>query len=60
MTVKYEIRAGKNAPCELVSVVKTPFGGNAVNFVTEGTHTHCVKVRDMLLTDTEGNLRVRD
>lgn len=44
MTV-YEIRKGKNAPCELVSIVKTNFGGDAVNFVCEGTHTFCNRIK---------------
>lgn len=53
MSVKYEIRPGKHAPCELVSIAKTSFGGDAINFITEGTHTHCAKVRDDLVGTTE-------
>lgn len=45
---RYEIRPGKHAPCELVSVVATNFGGDAVNFITEGTHTHCQRVLDAI------------
>ena len=46
--VRYEIRAGKNAPSELISIVSTNFGGNAENFVTEGTFTHCKKTHQKL------------
>jgi len=49
--MRYEIRAGKNAPSELVSIVETNFGGDAVNFVCEGTHTYCKRIKDSL----EGN-----
>lgn len=55
---RYEIRAGKNAPCELVSIVPVPVnilpggikwgGTDAVNFVCDGTHTYCKSVKDKL------------
>jgi hypothetical protein len=46
--VKYEIRKGSHAPCELWSIVETDFGSTAENFVCEGTHTHCQNVKDAL------------
>ena len=56
--VRYEIRAGKNAPCELVSIAVTPVhillgrvkwgGQEAVNFVCEGTHTYCQRIKQKL------------
>lgn len=46
--IRYEIRKGKTAPCELVSIVPTDFGGDAVNFVAEGTHTVCDKIKARL------------
>lgn len=52
--IRYEIRAGRHAPCELVSITKIPVttlpnglkwgGGEAVNFVAEGTHTQCQRI----------------
>lgn len=48
MTVKYEIRKGDTSPCKLVSIIPTKFGGDAVNFVAEGTHTYCKDVKDRL------------
>lgn len=46
--IRYEIRKGKTAPCELVSVVPTDFGGDATNFVAEGTHTYCTRIKEQL------------
>lgn len=46
--IRYEIRKGDTAPCKLVSIVKTNFGGDAVNFVAEGTHTYCQRVLDAI------------
>lgn len=46
--IRYEIRKGDTAPCKLVSVVKTNFGGEAVNFIAEGTHTYCQRVLDAI------------
>lgn len=56
--VRYEIRAGSNAPCELVSITKIPVttlpngmkwgGGEAVNFVADGTHTQCKRILEEL------------
>jgi hypothetical protein len=48
MTERYEIRAGRSAPCELVSIVPVGWGGEAVNFICEGTHTYCKLVMDRL------------
>jgi len=44
----YEIIPGENAPCELWSVVKTNFGGDARNFICEGTHTYCKQIMESL------------
>lgn len=47
----YEIRAGKNAPCELWSVVKAySFGKmrDIANYVCEGTHTYCQQIKERL------------
>lgn len=56
--VRYEIRAGRHAPCELVSIAKIPVttlpngmkwgGGEAVNFIADGTHTECKRILDEL------------
>lgn len=46
--VRYEIRAGRNRPCELVSIVKTEFGGDAINFIADGTHTECERILNAL------------
>lgn len=46
--IRYEIRKGRTAPCELVSIVPTDFGGDAVNFVAEGTHTICDRIKARL------------
>lgn len=48
MIIRYEIRKGKTAPCELVSIVPTNFGGDATNFVAEGTHTYCSRIKEQL------------
>lgn len=58
MTIRYEIRAGRNAPCELVSITPVPVttlpngmkwgGGEAVNFVADGTHTECKRIMDAI------------
>jgi hypothetical protein len=48
MTERYEIRAGRSAPCELVSIVPTRWGNEAVILVCEGTHTYCETVLDRL------------
>ena len=48
MIVRYEIQKGDTAPCKLVSIVPTKFGGEAVNFVADGTHTYCKDVKDRL------------
>lgn len=50
---QYEIRAGKNAPCELISRVPRNFGGDALNFVCEGTHTYCTQIKEELLFKEE-------
>jgi len=50
MTVKYEIQKSDHAPCKLVSITKTKFGGDAVNFVCEGTHTYCMGVKNQIET----------
>lgn len=42
--VKYEIRRGKHAPCELWSVASAN-GREYQNFVAEGTHTHCENIK---------------
>lgn len=48
----YEIRKGKHAPCELVSVVPVdcPILGKseAVNFICEGTFTYCNKIKQQM------------
>lgn len=44
----YEIRKGKNAPFELVSITSTKFGGDAVNFICGGTHTYCASIKAKL------------
>jgi hypothetical protein len=46
--IRYEIRKGQSKPCELVSIVATQWGGDAVNFVCEGTHTQCQRVMEKL------------
>lgn len=46
--MRYEIRPGKPAPCELVSIAATNFGGEAVNFIAEGTHTYCKRILDAI------------
>lgn len=52
--VRYEIRKGKNAPCELWSLVKNKddmFHGPYFvheNFVCEGTYTYCASVKEKL------------
>jgi len=46
--IRYEIRAGDNTPCKLVSIVPTGFGGDAVNFVAAGTHTVCAHIKSQL------------
>ena len=43
MLERYEIRAGKNAPCELWSIVVID-----EYMICEGTHTYCAAVRDRL------------
>lgn len=48
MSERYEIREGRSAPFELVSIVPTRWGGEAVNFICEGTHTYCRLVMDRL------------
>ena len=53
MSVKYEIRKGKTEPCELVSVVKGKSWGGLVdstfvNFVCDGTYTHCKEIMGKL------------
>lgn len=57
MAVRYEIQKGKNAPCELVSIVTTEKDVNAggllyqgkgteiANFVCEGTYDYCEKIK---------------
>lgn len=34
---------------QLVSIVPTNFGGDAVNFICEGTYDYCKSVRDRLV-----------
>jgi hypothetical protein len=46
--IRYEIRKGDNTPCQLVSIVPTKWGGEAVNFVCAGTHTFCASVKAKL------------
>lgn len=46
--IEYEIRAGKRAPSELWSITEVKFGSPAENFVCEGTHTYCEKVKKTL------------
>jgi hypothetical protein len=51
--VRYEIRKGRHAPCELWSIVTrsdTWYGKDHEfkNFVCEGTHTHCNKIKERL------------
>jgi len=43
----YEIRPGKVAPCELVSIVHKN-GTQYVNFIAEGTHTHCMNIKNAI------------
>jgi hypothetical protein len=50
--MRYEIRKGKNAPYELVSIVLTNFGGDAVNFICGGTFEECEAVKDKLSVST--------
>lgn len=45
--ITYEIIKGKNAPCELISINKTSFGGNAKNFIVEGTYNYCKKIMNI-------------
>lgn len=47
----YEIRIGKNAPCELWSVVKAHSFGeirDIANYVCEGTYTYCQQIKEKL------------
>jgi len=46
--IKYEIRKGQHAPCELWSIVPTNFGGDAENFVCHGTREYCNSILDHL------------
>jgi hypothetical protein len=46
-SVKYEIRKGENAPCELWSIAYRR-GRTYENFVCEGTHTKCQNVKDAI------------
>lgn len=50
--IKYEIRKGSHAPCELISIVEKEnyFGAmmKYENFVTEGTHNECERVKHTL------------
>ena len=50
--VTYEIRKGQRAPCELWSIVPTNFGGDAENFVCEGTYNYCAMIMEQLDTTT--------
>jgi hypothetical protein len=44
--ITYEIREGRNAPCELWSVATNiKFGSTAENFVCEGTHNYCQSIK---------------
>lgn len=57
MTVRYEIQVGDSAPCKLVSIVTTEKdvtaggfmyqskGTEIANFVCEGTHNYCEKIK---------------
>ena len=48
---RYEIRKGKNAPCELHSVVVAySFGKEREisNYVCEGTYTYCQQIKEQL------------
>lgn len=48
---RYEIRSGKGSPCELWSVVVAfSFGKEREisNYVCEGTHTYCQRIKDQL------------
>lgn len=48
LVVKYFIKRGDRAPCELWSLVETNFGGPAKNFIIEGTHNRCMQVYDQI------------
>lgn len=47
--IRYEIRAGESAPCELWSIVDNPsFVPREEDFICEGTHTYCALIKDKL------------
>lgn len=53
MKIKYEIRKGERKPCELWSVVPTNFGGDAENYICEGTFNYCEKIKNQLEDSTK-------
>jgi hypothetical protein len=51
MERRFEIRAGKHSPCELVSISPRNWSPDGINVITEGTHTQCQRVLDALLNN---------
>jgi hypothetical protein len=47
--MRYAIRKGRDDLYELVSIVQTNFGGDAINFIYEGTYEQCKYKMDMLM-----------
>lgn len=55
MTKRYEIRAGKKAPCDLVSISPLNWSPDGVNVIFDGTYTACKQVADDLGVKIEGD-----
>lgn len=48
VSTRYEIQKGDKAPCKLVSIIVSDKGREFVNFVAEGTHTECQRIKERL------------